>query len=249
MPSVYSNVFVAGVLLLGGALGACAPTESAGDCTSTKPCPNRGETCDVALQQCIAQDLDVDATSDEDAPANFSDVALPFFRGEVCMPIRVQPGDTIPVSINPCLHPCIDAGGFSYKKQFSCTGAVCKSAVIQMYVNAAANAGGCPKDAFASFDRSQCAYPAEPIKANAGPFVVDGNPIRGNAEIEIPFLSNDDAAAIRDGAATAEIWNLINQYPASADRVFAVSMDGANPAAPADCVADKSLCECREIGF
>jgi hypothetical protein len=248
MAPVFSNVVVAGVLLFGGALIACAPTESAGECTSTKPCEARGEACDVVLQECVVQDLDVDATSDVDAPANFSGVALPFFRGEVCMPNRVQPGDTIPVSINPCLHPCIDPGGFSFKKQFSCTGAFCKSAVIQMFVNAASGAGGCTKDAFASFDRSQCVYPESPIKANAGPLAVDGNPIRGNAEVEIPFLTNDDAKAIRDGATTADIWNLINQYPASDERVFAISMDGANPAAPADC-SDESKCDCREIGF
>ena len=249
MAPVFSNVFVAGVLLLGGALVACAPTESAGECTDTKPCTLRGEACDVALQQCIAQDLDVDATSDVDAPTSFTGVALPFFRGEVCMPTRVQPGDTVPVSINPCLHPCIDGGGFSFKKQFSCTSAFCKSAVIQMFVNAASGSGGCTKDAFASFDRSQCVYPESPIKASAGPFVVEGAQIRGNAEVEIPFLRNDDAAAIRDGASSDEIWGLINQYPASDERVFAISMDGANPAAPADCVADKSKCDCREIGF
>lgn len=249
MAPSYSNVLIAGVLLLGGALAACAPTESAGECTSSKPCTARGEVCDVSVQECVAQDLDVDATSDKDAPTSFSNVALPFFRGEVCMPTRVQPGDTIPVSINPCLHPCIDAGGFTFKKQFSCQGSFCKSAVIQMFSSAAAMASGCPKDAFASFDRSMCVYPMEPIGASAGPFVINGEMVRGNGEVEIPFLTNDDAAEIRGGASTDAIWNLINKYPPSEERVFAVSMDGANPAAPADCVADKSLCDCREIGF
>jgi hypothetical protein len=118
-----------------------------------------------------------------------------------------------------------------------------------MFINAASGTGGCTKDAFAKFDRSQCVYPTSPIKASARPFAVGGEAIRGNAQIEIPFLSNDDAAEIRDGASSDQIWALINQYPASEERVFAISMDGANPAAPADCIADKSKCECREIGF
>lgn len=244
MASADFKVFIAGGLLAAG-LAACSPSESPAECSASKPCPNRGEACDALLQECTLQDLAVDATSDEPTPASFSGVALPFFRGRVCMPTRVQPGDTVPVKLTPCVHACIDPGGFNFKKQYTCTGAYCESAVLQIFGTAAGMA--CPADAFGKFDRTQCA-PGEDILASAGPFVIDGEQIRGNAQVEIPFLSNEDAAQIRDGAAVPAIWELIKQYPQSQERVFAVSMDGANPAAPADC-SDESKCDCREIGF
>lgn len=240
------NMLIAGSFLLGVGIVACAPTESAGECSATNPCQARGEACDEVLFECIAQELDVDSTSDKPTPASFSDVALPFFRGKVCMPLRVQPGDTIPVSFSPCLNACITPGGFTFKKQYTCSGASCDAAVIQMY--SSASGSGCADDAFGKFDKGQCVYGQEPIKASAGPFILESGPVRGNATVEIPFLSNDDAAQIRDGADTAKIWTLIKQYPQAVDRVFSISMDGANPAAPADC-SDESKCHCQEIGF
>lgn len=240
------NVFIAAGFVLGTGVLACAPTESAGECTATKACTARGEVCDVSVQQCVAQDLSVDAT-DEPTPASFADVALPFFRGKVCMPLKAQPGDRIPVEFSPCLHPCMTAGGYLFKQQYTCTSpAYCEAAVVQFFTGAAGS--GCPADAFGSFDRSQCVYADKPIPASVGPFVIDGGAIRGNAQAEVPFLSNDDTAAIRDGAGTSEIWELIKQYPQSGERVFPISLDGANPKAPADC-SDPSLCDCREIGF
>ncbi len=248
MGNGYLRVFVAGGFLLGLGFVACAPTESAGECGVGRPCPNRGEACDEVVHECILQDLTVDATSDDPAPAAFSGQALPFFRGRVCMPKRVQPGDTVPVKIMPCVHSCIEPGGFKFKKQYSCKGSYCESAVLQYYSGAAGT--NCPADAFGQFDKSMCKDLGEAgtIKASAGPFVIDGSPIRGNASVEIPFLSNDDAAEIRDGAATDRIWEMIKQYPQSEERVFSISMDGANPAAPADC-SDESKCDCQEIGF
>ena len=244
------NMFIAGGFLLGVGIVACAPTEDSGDCSATAPCPNRGEVCDTVRFECIAEELDVDATSDKPASPTFANVALPFFRGKVCMPTRVKPGDTIPVKFSPCLNPCLmdpqgNAGGFTFKKQYTCKGSYCEAAVIQMYSKAAGS--GCAADAFGKFDKAQCFY-KEDINASAGPFIINGDKIRGNASVEIPFLSNDDAAEIRDGASVDAVWSLIKQYPQSQERVFSVSMDGANPAAPADC-SDESKCDCREIGF
>lgn len=241
------NMLIAGGFLLGVGI-ACAPTEDAGECSATAPCPNRGEACDEVLFQCIAQELDVDATSDKPAPTSFANVALPFFRGKVCMPTRVQPGDPIPVKFSPCLNSCVDPGAFTFKKQFSCSGAYCDAAVLQLFNNASGT--GCAPDAFGQFDKAQCVYPeaGKEIKASAGPFIINGEKIRGNASVEIPFLTNDDAGEIRGGANTDAIWALIKKYPQADERVFSISMDGANPAAPADC-SDESKCDCREIGF
>ncbi len=239
------KMFIAGGFLLGLGIVACAPTEDAGECSATAPCPNRGEVCDTVRFECVAEELDVDATSDKPASPTFADVALPFFRGKVCMPTRVKPGDTIPVKFSPCVHSCIAPGGFTFKKQFSCSGAYCDAAVLQLF--GGVTGSGCPADAFGKFDKAQCVY-GEDIKASAGPFIINGSPIRGNATIEIPFLTNDDAAEIRDGASVDTIWALIKQYPQSPDRVFSVSMNDPNPAAPADC-SDESMCDCKEIGF
>jgi hypothetical protein len=241
------KVFIAGGLL-GVGLIACSPSESAGECTASKPCTNRGEACDVVVQECVPQDLAVDATSDQPTPASFSNVALPFFRGRVCMPTRVQPGDSIPVKVSPCVHTCIEPGGFNFKKQYTCKGSYCEAATVVTY--GAASGTNCPADAFGEFDRAQCKDlgMAKDIAASAGPFVIDGSGVRGNAQVEIPFFTNDDAARIRDGASVADIWELIKQYPQSPERVFSISMDSANPAAPADC-SDESKCDCRDIGF
>ena len=248
MVSYPSYRWVALTLATGAAIAACAPSESAGECFTGKPCANRGDACDETINECVPQDLDVGATGPVPAPADFSAVALPFFRGRVCMPTAVQPGDNIPVKLSFCSHPCVTGGSYKFQKQYKCTGSSCDAAVVQYYGNAAGT--GCPDDVFGGFDESQCVYPepGKEITASAGPFVINGNPVSGNAKVEVPFLSNTDAAKIRDGAMTEEIWTLINQYPQDPDRVFAVTMSAGNPAAPADC-ADESKCECRTIGF
>jgi len=237
------NAWVA-ALATGVVLAACAPAESAGECYVGKPCANRGEACDESINECVPQDLNVDATGPVPAPAAFAGVAVPFFRGKVCMPTAVKPGDTIPVKLSVCTNPCITPGSYTFKKQYKCSGPSCESAVLQYYGKA--TGAGCQQDAFARFDAAQCVYTE--VKASAGPFVINGNPVVGDAKVEIPFITNDDAGQIRDGASTDTIWALINQYPQDPERVFDLTMNANNAAAPADCV-DESKCECRTIGF
>lgn len=237
------NAWVAG-LATGAVIAACAPAESSGECYVGRPCVTRGEVCDDSISECVPQDLNVDSTGPEPAPAAFSGVALPFFRGKVCMPTAVKPGELIPVKVSVCTNPCVKPGSYTFKKQYKCTGSYCDSAVIQYYGNAEGT--GCQQDVFGQFDQAQCVY--ADVKASAGPFVIDGNGVIGNAKVEIPFLNNDDAAKIRDGANTDAIWALINQYPQDPERVFDITMNANNPSAPVDCV-DESKCECRTIGF
>lgn len=239
-----TNPWVAVVLVTAATIAACAPTEGSSECFTGKPCANRGDACDETINECVPQDLDVGATGPVPAPVSFSAVALPFFRGKVCMPTAVKPGDEIPVKLSVCVHPCIKGGSYTFKKQYKCTGSSCDSAVLQYYGNA--TGAGCPKDTFGGFDQAQCVY--SDVKANAGPFIINGNAVAGTAKVEIPFLTNADAGQIRDGATTDAIWTLINQYPQDAERVFNVTMNGSNPAAPTDCV-DESKCECRTIGL
>jgi hypothetical protein len=237
------NVWVAG-LATGAVIAACAPTEASSECYIGKPCPTRGEACDDTISECVPQDLNVDSTGPVPAPAAFSGVAVPFFRGKVCMPTAVRPGDQVPVKLSVCTNPCVTPGSYTFKKQYKCTGSSCESAVIQYYGNAVG--AGCKQDAFARFAEAECKYTE--VTASAGPFVINGGAVTGSAKVEVPFLNNDDAATIRDGASTDAIWDLIQQYPQDPERVFDISMNANNAAAPADCV-DESKCECRTIGF
>lgn len=235
-------------LCFGGLLAACLPEEDSGECNASKPCGNRGEVCNEQTQQCEVAALDVDATAEGDAPADFSGVPLPFFRGKVCAATKVKPGDTVPMTVSPCLHPCVAAGGYSFKKQYRCTGSSCESLVLVYYPEA--SGAGCPADAFGKFDKSECVYTDH--KVSAGPFNLTSGPVTGIARVEVPFLSNDDIATLlplesRESERVAKTWELAYQYPPSEERVFQVSMNAGNSGAPANC--DDGGCDCREIGF
>lgn len=234
-------------LCLGGSLTACLPEEDSGECNAAKACTNRGEVCNELTHQCEISGLDVDGTADE-APASFSNVPVPFFRGKVCMATKIKPGETVPVSVSTCLHPCIAAGGYSFKKQYTCNGSSCESLVLVYFPKTSGT--GCPADAFGKFDRSMCVY--EDHDVSAGPFNVNTGPVSGLATVEVPFLSNDDIATLlpledQAEARVAKTWELAHQYPADSDRVFNISINASNPAAPADCSG--SGCDCVEIGF
>lgn len=232
-------------LCLGGMFAACLPEEDSGQCNASKPCSNRGEVCNELSNQCEVADLDVDGTADE-APASFSNVAVPFFRGEVCMATKIKPGETVPVKVSTCLHPCIAAGGYSFKKQYDCNGSSCRSLVLVYFPEASGT--GCPADAFGKFDRSLCVYDERNV--SAGPFNINTGPVSGTATVEVPFLSNEDMATLDglgDDARVAKTWELAYQYPPDSDRVFQVSINASNPSAPADCSG--AGCDCQEIGF
>jgi len=232
-------------LCLGGLLTACLPEEDSGECNASKACSNRGEVCNEVSHQCEIADLDVDGTAD-DSPASFSNVAVPFFRGKVCMPTKIKPGETVPVKVSTCLHKCITPGGYSFKKQYRCTGSSCESLVLVYFPEASGK--DCPADAFGKFDRSLCVYDERDV--SAGPFNLNTGPVSGTASIEVPFLSNDDVTTLNgltDEARVAKTWELAYAYPPDSDRVFQVTINAANPAAPADCAG--AGCECREIGF
>jgi len=245
------KVCAAAGLCLVGLLAACLPEEDAGECSASSTCPNRGEVCDLQTYQCELSGLKPDKTADE-AKASFSNVPVPFFRGKVCMATKVKPGEAVPVKVSTCLHPCIAAGGFQFKKQYRCTGSSCESLVVVYYPKTSGT--GCPADAFGKFDRGQCVYADGTIhNVTAGPFNLNTGPVSGVATVEVPILSNDDISTLlpledQTDARVAKTWELAYQYPPDSDRVFNVSINASNPSAPKDC-ADESKCDCREIGF
>lgn len=243
------KMLAAASLCIGGMLGACVPEGDSGECSEFSPCPGRGKVCNLMTQTCEIADVDVDATAEGDAPADFSNVPLPFFRGKVCVGTNVKPGETVPVKISPCVHPCVAAGGYSFKKQYSCSGSNCEALTLLYYPSASGT--GCPADTFGKFDRSQCVY--TDYNVSAGPFSISTGPVSGLASVEIPFLTNDDIATLLPledmvDQRVAKTWELAKMYPLDEDRVFSITMNNANPGAPADCV-DESKCSCREIGF
>jgi hypothetical protein len=156
------------------------------------------------------------------------------------------------VKVSTCVHPCIAAGGYQFKKQYSCKGPSCESLVVVYYPKTSGT--GCPADAFGEFDRNQCVYAEGTIhNVSAGPFNLDNGPVVGTASVEVPFLSNDDIATLlplesQTDARVAKTWELAKQYPLASERVFNVSINASNPSAPKDCV-DEGQCDCREIGF
>lgn len=222
--------------------------EDSGECSAGIACPNRGEACDLTSKTCEPQDLDVDGTAPAPAPTDFTRT-VPFFRGKVCMPTKVQPGDKIPVHVEMCRHACLEPKGFQYKSQYKCSGSVCEGALVVYFPDA--QGAGCPPDVFGKFAKAECVYDDKSnVNGSVGGFTVSSvGPITGTGTVEIPFLTNEDAAEIHGGASTDAIWNLIYKYPQDPGRVFNISMNGSNPKAPANCVDDPSLCDCKEIGF
>ncbi|MCA9657077.1 MAG: hypothetical protein KC486_01920 [Myxococcales bacterium] len=231
-------------LMLGFVPAACAPTGDAGECSSTRPCSERGEVCDTVAKLCVSADLDVDATDDPPATGSFSEL-MPFFRGKVCLPTKAKPGEKIPVTISPCVHPCVAASSFTQKHTWRCVGTSCEGLNLMWYQGTGAD---CPADVFGRFDASMCTYPLE-IEAQQGPFTPSGNSVAGVVTTEFPFLTSDDIAQIDAGADSDEIWNIVNAYPADDERVIDINLSDANASAPDNCVDDPSACDCFNIGL
>lgn len=218
-------------------------TEDSGECSAGAPCPNRGEACNDLTNTCELVPLSVDGTEPSPAPTDFTRT-IPFFRGNVCMPTAVQPGDAIPVKVSMCYHPCVDVASYQFKTQYRCNGASCESALI-VYAPGAVGMG-CPADVFGKFAKTDCLY--LDVNAKVGPFTITSTgDVTGTATVELPFLTNDDAATIHAGATIDQIWDLIYKYPQDKGRVFNLSMNAGNPAAPADCSGGG--CTCKDIGF
>lgn len=235
-------------MAFGVAVGAmaCAPRSSSGGCEDDLDCA-RGEQCDMAMRSCFATQPDTTAT-ESPAEASFTDKVFPFHRGEICLPLEVQSGTSMPVLMRPCVHPCLQVTSYEFRHNFSCVGSAC-DAVALMWMVASSDAAGCPEDAFGQFDQTQCVYDTE-VEFGLATETSNG-PIRGNMRLEVPFLTNADAALIAEEPGdTDTIDRLVHQYPESDDRIPGgreISILGHHPAPPASC-AD-GACDCFPIGF
>ncbi|MGB1699123.1 MAG: hypothetical protein ACPHRO_04150, partial [Nannocystaceae bacterium] len=263
-------------LSVSGALGACIPPGESGQCSSDEDCTGRGTVCELTTSECIPISKDYSTTAEPSPPMSFSDKAIPFFRGRICSAPNqeVQTGSPVPVTFQPCLHPCISTNSYQYHNQYFCTGGSCDAFSVFWAVGSSEN---CPADAWGEFDPAMCSYNLS-SNTNIGPIIIDGVPIDALLSYEIPYLSNLDITKIAEymgldtdtklSTATDECASqcsgsdnldgclfgcyakqIVYTYPRDAARTKLFNVDNTGPIPPANCTDDPAQCECYEIGF
>lgn len=186
-----------------------------------------------------------------EASGDVGPTEVPFFRGTVCMPTAVQPGDSVPITLAACIHPCLSNSPYAFKSLSRCTtgedmSVSCEAAPVLWFNDV--TGGSCPSDVFGKFDKSLCKW-IDPVQVDLGPLTIGGGPYSGEATVMIPFLKNEDASLIAAGShSSSELFSLIETRPQDPARSIALSLAEANPAAPANCEAEGS-CNCMDIGF
>lgn len=241
-------ILTAGLVVVSAAsLAACAPIADQG-CSADEDC-DRGEVCEMATSECIAATVDTTSTENP-AMASFAGKPVPMFRGTVCMPHEVKSGEKVPVSIQPCFHPCLQQGKFHHQHYYYCEGSRCNAWAV-LYVEASSIPAGCPADAFGQFDRAMCTGLSSPIDIEIATTLESG-PVKGSMTFEIPYLSNADMAEIAGKFDdSAFIQSKIDKYPRADNRVVGgrdISLLPSNPVPPASCVGNPD-CPCYDVGF
>lgn len=240
--AVLSLACAASIGMVAG-LASCAPTVDNDGCSADVDCQGRAEVCDLTIGMCVPKDVDT-TTTESPAPNNFTGKAVPFHRGQVCLPHAVKSGFDVPVRMTPCLHPCLTQGAYKHKHYYECIGSTCDAWAV-MYVNV--DGTNCPADAFGAFDRSMCVS-GTPVDLTIGT-TIDSGPVNGTMSFEVPFLTNADAAAIAADFEVPAIQAKIDQYPEDDARMpggKVISLSPANPEPPATC---ETGCDCYDIGF
>lgn len=240
---IFVGASAAGLL---AATVACSPHVAMSACDEDRPCDGRGLVCDLDTLECVAADVDTSSTKDP-APPNFTDEFVPFHRGEICLPLEVRSGEPLPVLLRPCLHPCVAPSSFEFRHAFECVGSRCEAYVLGWVV--ASSGAACPPEAFGQFDPAQCQYSTE-IGLSIATETTNG-PISGTLQLEVPFLTNDEMAAIVASSGDSMLIDeTINKYPADPNRRpngQSVEIRGHLPIPPDSC-AD-GACDCYPIGF
>lgn len=265
-----------GVFAFAGAMSACIPPGESGQCSSDEDCTGRGTVCELTTSECIPVTKDYSSTAEPSPPLSFSDKAIPFFRGRICSaPNReVQTGSAVPITFQPCLHPCISTNSYQYHNQYFCNGGSCDGFSVFWAIGSSDN---CPEDAWGDFDPAMCSYNLS-SDTGIGPITIDGAAIDALLSYEIPYLSNLDISKIAEymsldtdskiSTATDQCVqqcgagdsadgclfgcyakDIVYNYPRQADRTKLFNIDNTNPVPPANCSDDPAACECYEIGF
>lgn len=172
-------------------------------------------------------------------------LTLPFFRGVVCVSDKVQPGDKVAFSVSQCSHPCLDVSGYGFK--YSVRGgpdSTVEAALAHYYTEVTGTA--CPSDVFGEFPAEACVL-GSPLKSSMNPILQNDDPFAGSGVFLVPFLTNDDAAAVK--ADTKVLWDKADAHAQAEARAFALSFDAGNSPAPAECGEGVAGCTCRSIGL
>ncbi len=187
-------------------------------------------------------------------PAEFTDVRLPFFRGQICTVDRVPPGADIPMTFRPCVHPCMTPGTHHRLRYDNCVAGACDGWFILWFDTTSGT--GCPADAYARFDATQCVY-APVVNDGFLAQTEGGNDVTAGTLMGIvPYMSNADIIEVDDYDVTmGGVRGLLDIVEAKTsacvptdDRVFNWTIDAHAPAPPADCETDPA-CTCRDVGF
>jgi len=243
-PGIKAGAWVLGIVTWSA---GCAPTEAT-RCGADTECSSR-TMCDLPSGACVPTDVDTSNTEDPATP-QFVNKAIPFFRGRVCAPLEVQAGSAFPVRLNPCLHPCIEPARRQINQAWNCVGSSCEALAV-LWIEGNSTASGCPEDAFGRFDRALCNWSVEQT-LSIQPVLDNGDPVQGIMTLEVPYLSNEDAAELAEDPRNFTLLReKVDQYPVDEDRFagdVGISLLPGNPAPPADCATDGD-CECFRIGF
>jgi len=258
------------------ALLSCTPTQAAGQCVDDDECTARGQVCDAEVAECVIAELD-DATTTDEPPANFTALPVPFFRGRLCTAagLEVVASAKLPLVYQPCLHPCMSNVEVDFNHQWECEVGTCEATPA---VWAVVDGNDCPAEAFGRFDPGLCDYAIASASTQMGPIVLDEGGLETFIDFEIPYLTNEDVAAIASfqslgpGNRAAEsspaclaecegdmkyepclmdCFNLarIVQYPRQEERMVRIGIHDSYPVPTEDCLAEPERCECVDIGF
>lgn len=171
---------------------------------------------------------------------DISPLALPFFRGTVCVSDNIQPGDKVALSFTTCAHPCLDVGGFKYGFKARSGGGGLELAVA--FYHPGTSGAACPPDVFGEFPAEACVFNG-PTNITIGP--LDD---AGAVTLLLPFFTNAEAATY-DGGDLDGLWPNAESHMQASDRYFAMTVDAGNAAAPAACGEGVGGCTCRAIGL
>ncbi|MEZ4384651.1 MAG: hypothetical protein R3A79_25200 [Nannocystaceae bacterium] len=221
-------------------------TSTTTDATTTDGTTTTDATTGSTTSEPAPCDTAPDCTSPGDPDGNPGPTTVPYFRGRACVVKEAKPGQALPVRLEACLHPCLSINAYAFKHAYRCPGGACEATALLYFKDVVG--ANCPSDVFAKFDPAQCSY-AAPIDINAGPLVYGGNEFSGVAPLVIPYLSNDQADEIANGANTSqEIWARVDSNTQEASRYFDVTVSDDAADAPAKC-DDPELCDCRDVAF
>ena len=196
-------------------VGGCAPAADQGECSVDADCEGRGEVCDVDAAACIDGPLDTSSTGT--ATPTLTAVPVPFHRGTVCYSESVKAGSPVPVSLAPCLHPCLTAGAHFHSNYYSCVGSTCDAWAFVYFL---ADGVDCPADAFGSFPRNECDFTQNPVNLSIGTTIGEGEPVLGTMTLEVPFLTNADVQVIDAAGRDTDLMNMkIDQYATQDNRI------------------------------